>query len=54
MFVAAVILLRLVGDRSDLRWPFHREAAPTLGLHLGVGLLIGVVPVYHAMLSIHA
>ena len=52
--VAAVILLRLVGDRSDLRWPFHREAAPTLGLHLGVGLLIGVVPVYHAMLSIHA
>ena len=52
--VAAVILLRLVGDRSDLRWPFHREAAPTFGLHLGVGLLIGVVPVYHAMLSIHA
>ena len=31
--VAAVILLRLVGDRSDLRWPFHREAAPTFGLH---------------------
>lgn len=52
--LGAVLLMKLVGDKSDLRWPFHREVAPKFGLHLAVGLLIGVLPVYHALLSIHA
>ena len=33
-------------DRLGLAWPFHKEASPKFGLHLLVGFVVGVLPVY--------
>eukprot|EP00300_Choanocystis_sp_HF-7_P012229 c17800_g2_i1.p1 GENE.c17800_g2_i1~~c17800_g2_i1.p1 ORF type:complete len:432 (-),score=65.23 c17800_g2_i1:612-1907(-) len=43
-------LLLALGDTLSPRWPFHREAVVgAFGLHLLIGALFCVVPVYHIM-----
>ena len=42
----ALALLMARNDRLGLAWPFHKEASPKFGLHLLVGFVVGVLPVY--------
>ena len=51
---AAVGLARATGDRTDVRWPFHKDAAPKAALHACVGVALAVVPVYHALTTLLA
>lgn len=51
--VFAAVLMRASGDRSDMRWPFHKDG-PQLPFHLVVGFLIAVLPVYHTMTTLLA
>eukprot|EP00501_MAST-03F_sp_TOSAG23-6_P000030 GSMAST32.ASY1.ANO1.31.1 assembled CDS len=46
--VLAAILVVLTGDKLSWRWPFHREVIiGKFGMHLIVGFLVGVLPVFH-------
>jgi len=46
----ALWLLVATGDKLSLRWPFHHEdLIGKLGLHLVLGMLIAVMPVYHTI-----
>jgi len=49
--VAAGLLLRQIfGDKMPLTWPFHKEPlVGPLGLHLALGTLFAIVPVYAAV-----
>ena len=75
--VFAAILMRVVGDRADMRWPFHKvnrlrtaylaglcvqtgaplcaqDGAPKFGLHIVVGFVLAVLPVYHLLMTLLA
>ena len=46
--LAGIALCAAAGDRLSYRWPFHKErVVGQFGLHVAMGLLMTVVPVYH-------
>jgi len=52
---SAVALCMICGEKLDLRWPFQHESLfGKLGLHLVVGFLVGVLPVYHTLTTVMA
>jgi sterol desaturase/sphingolipid hydroxylase (fatty acid hydroxylase superfamily) len=51
----ATALCPIFGEKLDLRWPFQHESLfGKLGLHLLVGVLVGVLPVYHTLTMVMA
>ena len=52
--VFAALLMRLVGDRSSMRWPFHKDAWSKQSLHVGVGFTLAVLPVYQTLMTLLA
>lgn len=51
----ALALCLLFGEQLDFRWPFQHESMfGRLGLHLAIGFLIGVLPVYHTLTTVLA
>jgi lathosterol oxidase len=47
--LVCLLLCVLLGDTFGLLWPFHKEPRPQIGLHLIVGFVIGVLPVYQTL-----
>jgi len=53
--IFALMLCLLFGEKLDFRWPFQHESLfGKLGLHLLVGFLVGVLPVYHLLTTVMA
>lgn len=53
--VFALVLCQVFGESLDLRWPFQHETLfGKLGLHLVLGFLVGVLPVYHTLTTVMA
>jgi len=43
--------MKQTGERRSFLWPFHKDSASKFGLHITVGFVIAVLPVFQILVA---